>query len=89
MAVRYRKDRDVWVVAIETPLGRETKHFKTEQDATQYEMLQSKACLLKLHSICSQTDWINKESSQKRKGFHAIERLGNPPAPQASDNANA
>lgn len=76
MAVRYRKDRDVWVVAIETTLGRETKHFKTEQDATQYEMLQSKACLLKLHSICSQTDWINKESSQKRKGFHAIERLG-------------
>lgn len=76
MAVRYRKDRDVWVVAIETTYGRETKHFATEQEATQYEMLQSKACLLKLHSICAQTDWINKEDSQKRKGSHAIERLG-------------
>lgn len=76
MAVRYRQDRNVWVVAIETPLGRETKHFKTEQEATQYERLQYKACLLKLHSICSQTDWIDKEDSQKRKGGHAIERLG-------------
>ena len=76
MAVRYRKDRDVWVTAIEGPLGRETRHFSTEQEATQYEMLQSKACLLKLHSVCSQLDWADKEDSQKRKGGHAIERLG-------------
>ena len=76
MAVRYRKDRDAWVVAIESPLGREVKQFKTEREATRYEMLQGKACLLRLHSVCSQQDWINKEDSQKRKGFHAAERLG-------------
>ena len=77
MAVRYREDRDAWVVAIESPLGREVKQFKTEREATQYEMLQNKACLLKLHGVCSQTDWINKDDTQKRKALHAIERLGN------------
>ena len=76
MAVRYRKDRDVWVAAIEGPLGRETKHFATEQEATQYEMLQSKACLLKLHSICSLQDWGSKDPSQKKRAALTVGRLG-------------
>lgn len=76
MAVRYRKDRDVWVCAIETPYGRETKHFSTEQEATQYEMLQAKACLLKLHSICCVMDWAGKSSTQPDRARRAIEFLG-------------
>ena len=76
MAVRYRKDRDAWVTAIETVHGRETKHFSTEQEATQYEMLQSKACLLKLHSICLVMDWGNKSKTQPERARRAIESLG-------------
>ena len=76
MAVRYRKDRDVWVTAIEGPLGRETKHFATEQEATQYEMLQNKACLLKLHSICRVMDWGNKENTQPERARRITETLG-------------
>ncbi len=76
MAVRYREDRGVWVTAIEGPLGRESKHFATEQEATQYEMLQNKACLLKLHSISMQLDWGNKGDTQKRRAGFAVTRLG-------------
>lgn len=76
MAVRYRKDRDVWVAAIEGPLGRETKHFATEQEATQYEMLQSKACLLKLQSICAAMDWGSKDKTQPERARRAVECLG-------------
>lgn len=76
MAVRYREDRNAWVVAIEGPLGRETKHFKTEQEATRYEMLQSKACLLKLHSICLSMDWGGKSETQPNRAARIVEWFG-------------
>jgi len=76
MAVRFRKDRNVWVCVIETSYGRETKHFSSEQDATRYEMLQSKACLLKLHSICSAMDWGGKAETQPDRARRAVEFLG-------------
>lgn len=76
MAVRYRKDRDAWVAVIESVYGRETKHFATEREATRYEMLQNRACLLKLHSICSVMDWGDKSKTQPERARRAIESLG-------------
>jgi len=76
MAVRFRADRQVWVVAIETSVGRETKHFSTEEEATRYEMLESKVCLLKLHSICLVMDWGGKAKTQPERARRAIEQLG-------------
>ena len=76
MAVRYRKDRDAWVAVIESVYGRETKHFATEREATRYEMLQNRACLLKLHSICSAMDWGDKTKTQPERARRAIESLG-------------
>lgn len=76
MAVRYRKDRDAWVAVIESAHGRETKHFATEREATRFEMLQSKACLLKLHGICLVMDWGSKSKTQPERLRRAIEMLG-------------
>lgn len=76
MAVRYRNDRNSWVAVIETNTGRETRSFKTEQEAVEYELLISKVCLLRLHSICSVIDWGDKHPGQKEGAARTIRRLG-------------
>ena len=76
MAVRYRRDRKIWVADIDSAHGRYSRHFKTEQEAVQYEMLVNKPCLARLHSICSLLDWHGKDPGQKDRVLNVIKRLG-------------
>lgn len=76
MATRYRTDRDCWIAAIETPEGRLTRHFKTEEEASRFELLMAGCSLYRLHSICCSLDWEGKEPSQKQRAMRLIVMLG-------------
>ena len=83
MAVRYRKNRNRWIATIETPEGRYTRHFNTEDEAERFHSLATGKTLARLQCICCSIDWADRSPAQKGHAWRAVEFFGHATNPAA------
>ena len=83
MAVRFRENRQRWIATIETPEGRYTRHFKTEDEAERFHSLATGKTMARLQCICCSIDWMGKSVAQKGHAWRAVEFFGHATHPAA------